>query len=559
MTTLRTDGPDGPKGAPRSSGPSLAREIGIVGLLWASMGSIIGSGWLFGAQKGLINAGPSAIISWVIGGACILVLALVHAELGAMYPLSGGSARFPHYAFGGVAGAGFGWFSWLQAVTVAPIEVSALILYLTHYDFAKSWLHSDETLTHSGVIVAILLMAVMCVVNYLGVRILATTNSALTWWKVIVPIGTILIVLAFSSGGMHPSNFHAADGFSPDGFRGILVAIPAAGIIFSYLGFEQADQLAGESKNPKRDIPVAVIGSIVLGLIIYIGLQIVFLLALPSDMIGSTWSSVKEPFFGSFQGPWAQIASGVGLGWLASILYLDAVISPAGTGLIYNAATARVSYGLARNRYFHSIFADLTRAKVPWFGVLVSFIAGCVCFLPFPSWQSLVGLITSASVLMYAGAPLSFGAFRRRLPNAERPFRLPAGEFFSPLAFVVSTWIIMWTGWETQWKLGILIVLGCLLIFNREMDPEHMNWKAASWLPVYLIGVGVITYFSTFGGTGASTHTMGVWSSMAVSAALALVVYYWAVAVALPTVVIERMIEEVVVPEEEDLALPAGH
>ena len=70
--------------------------------------------------------------------------------------------------------------------------------------------------------------------------------------------------------------------------------------------------------------------------------------------------------------------------------------------------------------------------------MLVSFIAGCVCFLPFPSWQSLVGLITSASVLMYAGAPLSFGAFRKRLPDTERPYRLPGGEVFSPLAFVVS-------------------------------------------------------------------------------------------------------------------------
>jgi amino acid transporter len=544
---------------PGRSGASLAREIGIIGLLWASMGSIIGSGWLFGAQRGLLNAGPAAVLSWVIGGVCILVLALVHAELGAMYPLSGGSARFPHYAFGGVAGAGFGWFSWIQAVTVAPIEVSAMILYLTHYSFASDWLNTDQTLTHTGLAVAIALMAIMCVVNYFGVKILAFTNSALTWWKVIVPVFTVLIVLLLSKSGLHGSNFHAADGFNPSGVKGILVAIPAAGIIFSYLGFEQADQLAGESKNPKRDIPVAVIGSIVLGLIIYIGLQIAFLVALPPSMIGDTWSTMKAPFFGSFDGPWAQVASGVGLGWLASILYLDAVVSPGGTGLIYTAAGARVSYGLARNNYFHSIFASLTKVKVPWFGVLISFIAGCVCFLPFPSWQSLVGLITSASVLMYAGAPLSFGAFRRRLPEAERPFRLPLGQVFSPLAFVVATWIIVWTGWETQWKLGILIVLGCLLIFNREMPRDHMNWRAASWLPVYLVGVGVITYFSTFGGTGASRHEMGVWLSLGISAALALVVYYWAIAVALPRHVIERMIEDVVVPEEEDLAVPAGH
>src|SRR5918912_2316286 len=92
---------------------SLKREIGLISMLWASTGSIIGSGWLFGAQKGLVTAGPAAVISWVIGGVAILVLALVHAELGGTYPVSGGSARFPHYAFGGAAGASFGWFSWL--------------------------------------------------------------------------------------------------------------------------------------------------------------------------------------------------------------------------------------------------------------------------------------------------------------------------------------------------------------------------------------------------------------------------------------------------------------
>jgi amino acid transporter len=89
----------------RQSRPGLKRDIGFVGLIWASEGSIIGSGWLFGAQGALSTAGPAAIISWVIGGTAILILALVHAELGGMYPVSGGTARFPHYAFGGAAGA----------------------------------------------------------------------------------------------------------------------------------------------------------------------------------------------------------------------------------------------------------------------------------------------------------------------------------------------------------------------------------------------------------------------------------------------------------------------
>jgi amino acid transporter len=195
-----------PKEPVGKSNASLAREIGLIGLLWASMGSIIGSGWLFGAQKGLVAAGPAAIISWVIGGVCILVLALVHAELGAMYPLSGGSARFPHYAFGGIAGAGFGWFSWLQAVTVAPIEVSAMILYLGHYSFAKDWLRPDETLTHTGLVAAVILMALLASVNYLGVKALAATNSVMTWWKVGVPLATIFIVAIL--GGFHTLELH---------------------------------------------------------------------------------------------------------------------------------------------------------------------------------------------------------------------------------------------------------------------------------------------------------------------------------------------------------------
>src|SRR4051812_4663476 len=378
---------------------SLKREIGLIGLLGASTGSIIGSGWLFGAQKGLVTAGPAAIISWIIGGVAILVLALVHAELGAMYPVAGGSARFPHYAFGGAAGASFGWFSWLQAATVAPIEVAAVINYSTHYSFASGWLTTDTsnpTLTTSGLIVAIVLMAIISSINFLGVRALALTNSAATWWKVGVPLLAIFVVAI--AGGLHPGNFTAADGFAPDGAKGILAAVATSGIIFAYLGFEQADQLAGESSHPKRDIPVAVIGSVVIGLIIYIALQVVFLMALPSSAIGPTWASTaSNAFYTAFTGPWAQLAALVGLGWLATILYIDALISPAGTGLIYTAATSRVSFGLSRNGYFPNWYERLNDRAVPWVGVITSFVVGCICFLPFPSRQSRGGLITSPS------------------------------------------------------------------------------------------------------------------------------------------------------------------
>ncbi|HEY7043688.1 MAG TPA: APC family permease [Nocardioidaceae bacterium] len=533
---------------------SLRREIGFVGLIWASEGSIIGSGWLFGAQKALGIAGPAAVISWAIGGAAILILALVHAELGGMYPVSGGTARFPHYAFGGAAGASFGWFSWLQAATVAPIEVLAMITYAQHYSFGHGWLKTNggsDVLTASGLAVAIVLMAVLTAINFLSVRKLAHTNSAATWWKVGIPLLTIF-VLAIAS--FHASNFTAADGFNPDGPKGILSAVSTGGIIFALLGFEQADQLAGESSNPKRDIPRAVIGSVVIGVIIYILLQIVFLGALPADQIQGTWANAA---FNDLTGPFAEVATLVSLGWLATILYLDAIISPGGTGLIYVTGSSRVSYGLSRNGYIPTWFEVTNRRAVPWVGLITAFIVGCICFLPFPSWQSLVGLITSASVLMYAGAPLSFGVFRKRLPNADRPWRLPGGLVWSPLAFIIANLLILWSGWTTDWKLGVAILIGyVILAANRlfKLNPitPDLNWRAAQWLPVYLVGMGLIVFLSDF---GPLTHPwFPLWWDMAAVAVFSVVIYYWALSVALSTEHIEAMVHEVVVPEEAELA-----
>ena len=537
----------------RQSRPGLKRDIGFIGLIWASEGSIIGSGWLFGAQGALSTAGPAAIISWVIGGTAILILALVHAELGGMYPVSGGTARFPHYAFGGAAGASFGWFSWLQAATVAPIEVLAMITYGQHYSFANGWLktvNGQHVLTASGIVVAVLLMAAITAINFLSIRLLARTNSAATWWKVGIPL---LTIFALAVVQFHGSNFTAADGFNPYGAKGILSAVSTSGIIFALLGFEQADQLAGESSNPRRDIPRAVIGSIVIGAVIYILLQVVFIAALPKDQIQGTWAHAA---YTTMTGPFAQVATLLSMGWLATILYIDAVVSPGGTGLIYITGSSRVSYGLSRNGYVPSVFERTNRRGVPWVGLITAFIIGCICFLPFPSWRSLVGLITSASVLMYAGAPLSLGVFRRRLPSARRPYRLPGATWLSPLAFVVANLLILWSGWMTDWKLGVAILLGyVILIGNRifKLNPivPQLDLRAAQWLPVYLVGMGLIVYLSDF---GPLKHPwFPLWWDMLVTAVFSLVIYFWALAVALPAEQIQAMVDQVVVPEEANL------
>ncbi|MEW1910005.1 APC family permease [Kitasatospora sp. NPDC085895] len=534
---------------PTGSGSrSLRREVGLIGLLWASVGSIIGSGWLYGAKNAVMVAGPAALVSWGIGAVAIVLLAFVHAELGGLFPVAGGTARYPHYAFGGLAGMSFGWFSWLQAATVAPIEVEAMIGYAGHWEFAKGFLSDNGTLTPSGFVVAVLLMGVFVAVNFLGVRVLAHTNSVATWLKIAVPLATIL-VLAVTN--FHGGNF-TSHGFAPFGIKGVLAAISTSGIIFALLGFEQAIQLAGESKNPKRDIPRAVLGSVAIGTLIYVLLQVVFIAALPGTAFAKGWENLDFP---GISGPFAGLATLVGLGWLAWVLYFDAIVSPGGTGLIYTTSTSRISYGLSKNGYAPQLFERVDKRGVPWFGLAISFVTGVICFLPFPSWQELVGFITSASVLMYAGAPLAFGALRRRLPDRERSYRLPFGEVIAPLSFIVASLIIYWTGWHTLARLGIAIVIGYVLLGSyaayavRKGLPNapRLDWRPAQWLPAYLLGLGLISWL---GGFGDGTGTIPMWWDMLLVAAFSLGIYHWAIRVALPADAIDQNIEDVEVVDE---------
>src|SRR6202050_4297051 len=188
----------------------LKREIGLIGATWASETSIIGSGWLFGAFGAATAAGTSALLGWVVGGVIVIILALVHAELGGMYPVSGGTARFPHFAFGGGAGVSFGFFSWLQAVTVAPIECFAVMEYGS---YAWHGLYDSTTgnVTGIGFVRTSVLMALFTAINFLAVKLFSRVNSAITWWKVAIPVLAI-IILAFK---FKANNLGAGGGFMP--------------------------------------------------------------------------------------------------------------------------------------------------------------------------------------------------------------------------------------------------------------------------------------------------------------------------------------------------------
>jgi amino acid transporter len=499
----------------------LRREIGIIGLLFTAIGSIIGSGWLFGALNAAEIAGPASVFAWAIGGVMIIFIGLSYAELGTMFPVSGGVIRFPHFAFGSFASYTLGWITWLAAASTTAIEVMAALQYANNY---MPWLqhldkYGDPILTGPGLAVAIALMAFFSLINIIGIRWFSRLNNVLVWWKLIIISLVIIMFLITVFHGSHFSNA-AAGGFFPYGWEGVFSSIATAGIVFSFLGFRQGVELAGETKNPRRNVPIAVIGSVLVTAVLYILLQVAFIGALPLDALKNGWANIGTSFTGELSdvaatfGPLAAIAGVMGLTWLAVVLYIDAFISPADTALIYTTVTARLSYAMGRNGNAPHALSKVNKRGVPWISVILTFIAGTIFFLPFPGWQKLVGFVTSATVLSFGSGPLALLAMRKQLPDQNRPFKLPAVHLLAYLGFLASNLIIYWSGWNIIWQLMIAVLIGYIILIlheaaNRGKTPK-LEFRSGAWVVVWLVGLTFISWLGAYPAMGKHAGNQGL-------------------------------------------------
>ncbi len=532
---------------PEHAGRKLRRDIGFVGLLFASFGSIIGAGWLFGALYASSLAGPAAIISWVVGGGAVMLLALTHAELGGMYPVAGGSARFPRFAYGNLIGFTSGWLAFLGAVTVGPIMVEATLLYTSNY---VPWLTTVSAgrpvLTVQGYVLAAALLLLFSLINALGVRWLADANILAVCWKLLVPVVAVIALIGASA---HTENLSAHGGFMPFGWKGVFLALSSGGVIFACLGFEQAVQLGGETRHPRRNIPLAIIGGMLVAIVLYIALQVAFILALDPSSISNGWGAVSFSGKAELFGPFAGLATALGLGWLAFLIYTDAIVSPGGTGLLYTGASARLTFALGRSGFIPSAFTRLSGRGVPVVAIAFSYLCGLAILLPFAGWQQLVGFISAAAVGVYAMAPLALGALRRQDPTRPRSFELPAASLLAPGTFLVASEILLFTGWAVIWKLVVAILIGFALFgLSRVTDTNQrtgsVDWRSAAWLWPYLVGMSAISYLGSFDtGTPSTVPVLGLrgprneltfgWDILAV-AVLSIVVYAFAIRSRLP-------------------------
>lgn len=504
----------------------LRREAGVIGLLYASLGGIIGSGWLFGPMYAAQAAGPLSIFSWVIGGLAILLLAMVYAELATMFPRSGAVVHFPHLSHGSLLARIWSWILFLGYVTIAPVEALAVLRYAddlmsylakTFHSFPQHLPHlvqmvdKQRVLTHVGIGAAVTMLALFTLINLWGIKWAMRISNTAGWWKLGIPILATITLLCTVRHGV---NLHIpAKSFSTD-FRGMFTAVATSGVVFSYLGFRQAVELAGESANPQRNIPIAVIGSVLIGMVLYVGLQLAFVLAIdPAAIQKYGWSSLGT--LKAFQvgaGPFASLAVNLGLGWLAWLLYADAIVSPAGTGFIYTTTSARVIHAMGEDGFIHPVVKKLNRNSVPWAAGALSFLVGILFLLPFPTWKKMVDYISSVMLMSYGIGPIVLLSLRRRMPigTVGRPFKLPWANVLAPLTFIISNIIIYWAGLKTDtWLMGLLAAFFVVfMLYRLAFDPgkiPQMSWKNTWWVLPYLGGLWLITWMgsnSMVGGRG---------------------------------------------------------
>ncbi|KTD66338.1 APC family permease [Legionella spiritensis] len=474
----------------------LKRDISTTNILIASAGGMIGSGWLFSPFISAQMAGSNALVSWVIAAVFMLFIALPLCELGAMFPVSGGMSNYPTFTHGPEVGFLFAWTSWLSYVVMTPIEIQAILQYSSYF-FPGLMAGGSSALTLSGYgyVVAVCIMLFVVILNSYGIKMLAECNKYASIIKFLLPGIAIMALLGHSPTWSNVS-IHLAD---KESWVQIFSALSAGGVAFAFTGFQNGLMLGGEVKNPQRNIPIAILGAVLIGFVLYFMLQFSFIAAMPSQFLAHGWQGLSYP---GDSAPLVGLTLLLGLSVVGTLLLIDAAFSPFGTTLVYTAATSRILYGMALNNHLPKLFLKVNRHNIPYITLYANFAVGVFSFLPFPGWQKLVAFLSSASILSYGIGPVCLLAMRKLQPDTTRPFRLPFSRILSHIAFYICNLMLYWCGFSILWKLyvALLLGLGLSLVYHRKRLGDcgaSLYWFLSCMTLLLLIsGLG------TFGGAG---------------------------------------------------------
>lgn len=477
---------------------SLPQSMKTGTLLSSAVAGIIGSGWLLGPFLCARIAGPAAILTWPIAGLLMIIIALTFVLLTVTKPMIGGSARFFQITYGDFAGFGFAWIAWLAWIAVTPIETMALIQYSANYIPHLMTHGLQPVLTGYGIAAAMVCMILITFINARGTTFYSSINHIILAFKLMVPLATVCILF---STHFNASNFSAGGGFFLQNWHSIFTALPMAGVIYSFIGFNPVIQCAAETANPKKSIPIAIFGALLICIILYTLIQIAFIGALPSHALSKGWALLN---FSGDKGPFAGLLALFGFAFFVKVLYIDAAISPFGTAMVQSMATSRLTYGMSQSGYFPRYFQMICSKGTPRRALIFNMLIGFFFFLPFPSWQHMIGFLVSCLVLGYVLGPMSLMVVAKQNPD---DFKIPLVwiHLICFVAFTICNLMIYWSGWSVIYKIFLMFVIGYCLLFisyqgNKKNNPMTLHVKRGCWVIAYLIGIAIISYFGNFGG-----------------------------------------------------------
>ena len=426
----------------------LVRGLGPIAAICINVGNIIGTGIFLKARAMTCNVGTPwrVIAAWIAAGLLALAGALTYAELTAMRPQAGAEYVITKDAYGRVWGFLNGWSQFLISRTASAAALSvgfAIFMNDLLGGGLKSEAYTTFTMPFLGnevelgslTIIALITLAVTTLINCAAVSVSGHVATVITFLKVALVLGVGILAFFYQDGswshfGM--ANSAACEGEVTTGNAGFFLAFSAAmvGALWAYDGWNNVSYMAGEVKDPQRNLPLALIASMVVIILLYVIVNVSYYYVMtPTDVasVDANASSVAAESIRRVLGPLAVTL-------MAAVMMLSSWGSLQSSIL----GTARIPYAMARDGVFFESLARVSQnTRVPVISLIVQGVWAAVLTLS-GSFDQLTDLAIFAFWLFYGLVAAAVFVFRWREPNAERPYRT-WGYPVVPALFVLTT------------------------------------------------------------------------------------------------------------------------
>lgn len=400
----------------------LAKELTLYGLIMVAIGSCIGSG-IFVTPSQIAGLVPSAgliLAVWALGGLVTITGALTFGELGSLFPKAGGIYVFLKEAYGGWLGFLYGW-AYLLIITSGSIAV----LSLAFAYYLSFFIPMNETWKIATSIIVIVTLTTLNVFRAKFGEIFSNIFTGLKILGILIIIGCG-IFLGTSDLSFNDFSFSFGTNANLSGFGVALV-----GVLFSYGGWQHASFLAGETKNPSRNVPIAMITGALIVTMIYLLVNVSYMLLLPVSTIAGSQKVAAEaistilPFGGML---------------VAGII----AISTLGTIGIYTLSAPRIYYAMAEDGLFFKKIAEVhPKFQTPVNAIIAQSAWSIVLLLFWGTFEDLITYTVSVEWIFFTLAAIGIFIFRKKLKNADRPYKT-FGYPVTPLIFIcINTWFVI--------------------------------------------------------------------------------------------------------------------